>query len=281
MTPALSAPTAETVALGSGIYLFCCARPAVTAVLDTDGLEPGQPLCAVRRGGLVAVTCAVPLADWVGPLGEAHLGDLAWLGPRALRHEAVIERAMAVAPLLPLPLGTLFSSQAVLLQWLDERDSRIGQFLDVIADKEEWSLKGVVDTQRAESQLLAADPRLTRLPAGGARYLLEKRLRADAALQVRKDAKQAESELLGQLGGLTLCRRVRRVLGTPAKDAPQVIFHSALLILASQRAALAAQVAAFNATRADHELSVELSGPWPPSSFVPNMAVEEDENGTA
>ena len=48
--------------------------------------------------------------EFAGPEAELNLQQLSWVGPRALRHEAVIEEVMASSPVLPARFGTLFSS---------------------------------------------------------------------------------------------------------------------------------------------------------------------------
>jgi hypothetical protein len=65
------------------LYVFCVARAGV-ALPDGDGLDAAGSLHTVASAGLAALVCEVALADFTGPGGEANLGDLAWLGPRAL-----------------------------------------------------------------------------------------------------------------------------------------------------------------------------------------------------
>ena len=257
---------------GSCVYLFCCAAPCVAASLDGEGLRPGQKMYMVPLGDLAAVACDVPLADWTGPAGEANLADLSWLAPCALRHQAVLEQAMESAPVLPLPVGTLFSSPTALLLWLAQRYQRITGFLSQMANKEEWSIKLLLDAPRAEQHWLAADPRLAQLGAGGARYLLEKKLRTEASQRSRQAAKQAELELLNELAPSVLLRRPRRILAQHSPDpSHQVVAHSALLLHAEHRAALLEAIARFNAEHADAGLQVEATGPWPAASFAPDL----------
>lgn len=257
------------------VYLFCCAHPSVTAALDGEGIRPGQKMYLVPLGNLAAVVCDVPLADWTGPTGEAHLADLAWLAPCALRHQAVLEQAMTAVPVLPLPVGTLFSSQEALLLWLARHYDRIADFLTQLADKEEWSLKLILDAPRAEARHLADDPRLQQLGQGGARYLLEKKLQAEAVQRARQAAKQAELALQERLSGVILLRRPRRILAQHSPDAHhQTVAHSAILMRAASREDLLATVAEFNAAHQDAGLAVEATGPWPAASFAPNLTQE-------
>jgi len=279
--PGTSAEAEENpVTGGMCVYLFCCARVTAAAMMvntTAAGLEPDQELYMVALGDFVAVACDVRLADWTGPSGESNLGNLAWVAPRALHHQGVLEQVMATSPVLPLPVGTLFSSQAALLLWLAQRYHRIAEFLGWIADKEEWSLKLLLDAPRAEASWLAAEPRL--LSSGtsaGSRYLLEKKLRTEAAQRVRQVARKAEAALYERLGDVVLMRHARRLLPQHSPDPQhQALSHSALLILRAGHEALLAMATEFNTYHAESGVRVEMSGPWPAATFVPAFSDDE------
>lgn len=283
--PSTPAAPSEGVEGGSRcVYLFCCARAEAAAMMmsmTTAGLEPEQELYMLALGDFVAVACDVRLSDWTGAGGEANLANLAWVAPRALHHQSVLEQVMASSPILPMPVGTLFSSQEALLLWLAQRYHRIVEFLTDIADKEEWSLKLVLDAPRAEAQWLAGEQRQP--PSGasaGSRYLLEKKLRGEATQRVRQLARQTEAALYDQLRGLVLMRQARRLLPQHSPDAQhQALSHSALLIQAARREELLAMAAAFNQRYQDAGLRVEMSGPWPAATFVPSFSVGEAAGG--
>jgi hypothetical protein len=158
----------------------------------------------------------------------------------------------------------------------------VSQFLTIIADKEEWSLKGILDEPRAEEERFLQDPRLATLGSGGARYLMEKKLRAAASQQVRTDVRQAEEGLLHKLRGIALMRRLRRILPQQSADAQhKVVFHSALLIPAAAREEFLAVVAEYNAAQPATGLVVEATGPWPAASFTPSLAPSAAEGDDA
>jgi hypothetical protein len=281
-TPAAPAEGSETC--GRCVYLFCCARAEAAAMMmsmTAAGLEPEQELYMLALGDFVAVACDVRLADWTGAGGEANLANLAWVAPRALHHQSVLEQVMASSPILPMPVGTLFSSQEALLLWLAQRYHRIVEFLTDIADKEEWSLKLLLDAPRAEAQWLAREQRQP--PGGtsvGSRYLLEKKLRGEATQRVRQVARQTEAALYEKLRGVILLRQARRLLPQHSPDAQhQALSHSALLIQAARREELLAMVATFNASHQESGMRVDMSGPWPAATFVPSFSVGEGAAG--
>src|SRR3990172_3118588 len=94
----------------SALYLFCLARPHVAPCAQGIGLDEQSPLYLQTFQDVTAVIGNVLLDDFCGPAADEHMQDLAWLGPRGHRHEAVVERAMQCSPVLPARFGTLFSS---------------------------------------------------------------------------------------------------------------------------------------------------------------------------
>jgi hypothetical protein len=256
-----------------GLYVFCVTAAARPPLRDW-GLTADRPLLHIADGELAAVACQVALADWVGPEAEARLGDLSWLGPRAVRHQAVIDSALAAGPVLPLRFGSIFSSVASLTGWLRGEAPPILTFLRESAGQEEWSLKGWLNLAQAEAARLQTDPRFLALPASpGARYLREQKLRQDISKSVRSWGRQIEQRVLGELGGL--CRRSRALpalAGQVSGRSDEVIFHQALLVPSGRRDELLARLDSFHSELSPQGLSLELTGPWPLYSFVPTLA---------
>ena len=134
----------------SALYLFCFARSNLIGELEGTGVDGQHPLSVFRRfPNLCAVLSEVRLEDFCGETAELRMRDLAWVGPRALRHEAVVEEVMRHSPVLPARFGTLFSSQERLAEFVDRHGAAISQFLERVADQEEWSVRGLLDRRQA------------------------------------------------------------------------------------------------------------------------------------
>lgn len=74
----------------------------------SGGIEENHAPFFQCAGRVAAVVSHVAQAEFCGPAGEANLQDLAWLAPRACRHQAVLEQAMRQGPVWPARFGTLF-----------------------------------------------------------------------------------------------------------------------------------------------------------------------------
>jgi hypothetical protein len=251
-----------------GLYVFCFARRSAAEAVLGPGLAGAGPLGARVHEELAAICCEVPLHEWTGEEGEAHLKDLGWLGPRALRHEEVLEQMMRASPVLPLRFGCLFSSEERLEELLRRERGRIAAFIEQAAHEEEWSLQGLVELQACEEAMFAADPRTAKLPpSGGARYLMEQKLRRDAARAARVWLQEAEEMVARALEGLVLARRALRA---PREGA----FHWALRVPRGAEESLAQRLELLAEPLAACGLSLTARGPWPLYNFAPHFGEE-------
>jgi hypothetical protein len=262
-----------------GIYVFCLVRAGAAEAAVGPGLTEDAPLGALIHEEVAAIYCEVPLHDWTGEASEARLKDLGWLGPRALRHEEVIEQMTRASPVLPLRFGCLFSSAERLEELLRRHRSRISAFIEKVANEEEWSLQGSLNLQACEEAMLAADPRVAALPASkGARYLMEQKLRKDAANAARAWVREAEATVAHALEGLALARRsLRPSPRGAAEPALEGVFHWALLVPRGAEAELSKRLEPLAEQLSARGLHLSARGPWPAYNFAPHFAEEPGE----
>jgi hypothetical protein len=239
----------------------------------------GQAGVAVLAcGGIGAVFSQVELGEFCGESAEAHLQDLAWLGPRVCRHEAVIEESMRRVPVLPARFATLFTSLDSLRRFVVEHRDAVSKFFAELGDQREWAVKGSLDRGQAlegpgASGRPAADDRA---PAAspGARYFEEKRIKAkwerDFNLRLKEFCRRAAAALAGHAGTF----RERKVLApVEAGTDAEVVLNWAFLVSPAALEGFRGCLARFNAAEAFPGLTLTQTGPWPPYSFVPDLSI--------
>ena len=229
----------------TALYVFCFARAEACHAALGPGLDEGMALRTLTHGDIAALCCEVPRDDWVGARGEANLKDLAWLGPRAIRHEQVIEQVMETSPVLPLRFGCLFSSEDRVRATLARAGGRVAAFLEEANEREEWSLKGFFDASTCGA---------------------------------RTGVKAAEEEALAALADLVLARRARRTARIPEGSSKEVAFHWALLLPRGAARSLEERLQSVAARLSTQGLTLEARGPWPPFGFAPSLDEEPAEH---
>ncbi|QLQ38192.1 GvpL/GvpF family gas vesicle protein [Micromonospora robiginosa] len=266
----MTSTTAEPVpvATGTGVWLH-----AVTSTVDPASLAgvaglAGTPVRAVTGAGLVAVVGDVPLTEYGEEALRRNLEDLGWLERAARAHHAVVDALARSGAVVPARLATVYRDDDRVAGVLAERHATLAGTLARLTGREEWGVKGYA--------VPGGTPRVEE-PAGGggvgAAYLRRRRAQLTAREQGQRIAADAAAAVHAALGGHAVDARRhapqdRRLSGAPTA----MVLNGAYLV---ERA----EVAAFSALAAEladrhPELRFELTGPWPPYSFVAEPAAE-------
>lgn len=263
----------------SALYLFCFARSDLVGEVEGSGVDGRHPVSPLRCSpDLCAIVSEAPLEDFCGEAAELNMQQLAWVGPCALRHEAVIEQVMRHSPVLPVRFGTLFSSQKSLKEFLDMHHQTIAQFLRRVAGLEEWSIKGMLDKKQAvqgvvSASLAAQHGRLATL-APGTRYFQEQQIRSAAEKELRHWLNETCRQVAGDTMRMASDFRECPVVSAVSPDGgPEVVLNWAFLLPAGATAPFRSRIDQLNQQLASQGLTLELSGPWPPYRFVPPLSM--------
>ncbi|MBI2216616.1 MAG: GvpL/GvpF family gas vesicle protein [Candidatus Rokubacteria bacterium] len=259
------------------LYLYCVARAAGLPALEAKGIDEESRVELVPFANLAAVVGLVRVDDFCGPSSEARMGDLAWVGARVCRHQAVVEAAMGHGPVVPAPFAVLFSSTERLTAWLETHHDAISRALDRFARHEEWAVRVTLDRRMAEAQLSdvtgAASDQSRSTPAG-VRYLQERSARLGAGSKLDAWLRHACTVVVGDLLHHAAEFRERDVVRGPSEADGRPVANWAFLVPRSERDAFAARVESIHAGHVARGLSLGLSGPWPPYSFCPRFESE-------
>jgi hypothetical protein len=255
------------------IYLYCFASSALLSTVEEVGVDGKNPVFLLPCVDVVAVVSFVCAHEFSGHSAENGIGELAWVGPLACRHEAVVEQAMIHSPVLPMRFGTVFGSHKSLQVRLKEYHDRIKLFLHMVSGKDEWAVKAFLNPAEAcgqfSKEIRAARSREIPL-SPGALYLNERQIRA-----LSKDAVNRSVEKICQSTGAELSRiasdlSVRKPLARAGiEDGKDMIVNWAFLVSRDMASDFCARVRRANELNAVPGLVFEISGPWPPYSFCP------------
>jgi len=253
-------------------YLYCLTPRVCDIKASAIGVDWQRPVSVSACGGVGVVFSEVGLGEFCGESAEARLQDLAWLGPRVCRHEAVIEELMSLAPVLPARFATLFTSVDSLKQSVLEHRKAITGFFAQLGDKQEWAVKGLLNRAEAlrdqhapENRVLAASP--------GARYFQEKRIKAqlerDFNLRLKDFCQQAAAALGEQANDF---RERKVIVSVAAGSDAEIVLNWAFLLSPATIEDFRVRLDRFNSGEAFPGLMLTLTGPWPPYSFAPDLS---------
>jgi len=258
------------------LYLFGLVPAATATVPAGAGVDGVHPLERLALGGLTAIVSTVSRREFVGPEAEERLRDLAWVGPRALRHQAVIRDLMDRGPVVPVRFATLFSDAENLRARITRHQAILLAFLERTRDQAEWSVKALYDRKSAlvritERTLAERATELTAL-APGRRYFEERKLREVVESELSTTLAEACRWLYGRLSEMaTEACEGRLQTQEQSGLTLDMAANWAFLIARSALDTFKQRVDALSGAGNPGGLQLRMSGPWPPYSFSPRL----------
>ena len=266
----------QTENTGEAIYLYCLAHADFLSSVEGTGVDERYSITLLRRHDIVAVWSKVSLDDFCGVTAPSRLKDISWVGPRACRHEKVVKQIMSQSPVLPTRFGTIFSSFAGLEKLLEKHHDEVLEFLSQVSEREEWSVKGFLDRDRAREELLSLEfskqkKRLALLSPGKC-YIQEKQIRKAVEQELNTWLQEMCNGIAESLNRSAADFSERTVLSRNATGMDMdMILNWAFLVPQEVTAAFHTLIDKANKDHDCHGLMFVLSGPWPPYSFSPTL----------
>jgi hypothetical protein len=205
---------------------------------------------------LWAIVADVPADRFSGEQLEQELQDIEGVSRYAVAHASTIEFFFRRAPVIPLALFTLFSTDSRARAHLARRRTALRKLFRGLRGREEW---GIRITGRLEPSHQVSAP-----PSTGRGYLERKRrLRALPPPLVTRREIGAAMKVLARLA-----TKVRKEsFPTPGPGQP-FVSGASFLVATKRRTSWTAQAARVAASLQAHGHRLEANGPWPPYHFV-------------
>ena len=259
-----------------GFYLYGFAQAARLPLLKVAGMDARYPVSQWTYKDIVAVASKVMVADFSGQSAEANFQDLDWVGPRACRHQEVVEAVMRQSPVLPAGFGTIFASSQRMVGLCVRHHGAISRFLGEVDNKAEGALKGFLDRAQARkslnSDVMAGEKERLASVSTGKQYFMQKRMAAEVEQQLNQRLKAILTAIWKGLGRHAAGFCERKVLSRDATGLDvDMVLNWAFLLSRDSQEVFAACLNRIKAAQAKHGLHFELSGPWPPYSFSPTL----------
>lgn len=252
------------------VYVYgILAGPPGEPPEDLSGVD-GEPIAieSVEDGGLHAIVSRVPHADFNEEALEQRTADTDWLADLALRHQGVVGWLHENGDVVPMRLLAVFNSIDSVGDWLRSDRSRLQRIVGDLAGREEWTIrihfaderwnKWVDERAREKDGDLAGDGE----SGPGREFLLRRKLEMRRA----EMAEEVENEMLGAIAASlpnSWKVMVEDRLSRGGAD-PQLT----VLVARESTDGIEEQVRSIEANWRERGVTLALSGPWPPYSFV-------------
>ena len=249
----------------------------VAADRDIDRAPAGLDGHAVRtvvEGDLAALISSLDAAQYSPELLDAKAADLAWLGPRAQAHDAVVTWANDPGPVVPLPMWTLFGSEAGVNGMLAARAREVRSTLARIAGSDEYSLRMFAKPAEVRASLALIAPELGEAERAlaaappGQRYLLERKLEAQKKELLRSAAENVAARVYEEVRTTAADSLAQPLPRASAVADAQAVLNAVFLVRRDSFETFRQRVSDMVAENRGRGFHVEFTGPWPAYHFV-------------
>ena len=250
------------------LYVYAITRDRI--VPRSEAVDRSQNFIAIESKGVCAVATPVDGNEYSQEAIDSHAGDLDWLGAIGYRHQGVVAELMRETSIVPLRAFSLFSSQDAVRRYLDENADALKRMLARLDGKQEWTLRIEFEPQQWSDSLTSRVDSLRSLSAeiesaaAGKAFLLRKKLE-----DAKKNAsKEAEQQVVSEIESVVLdklrCETVAESRQQRSGAFPQIN----VLLNRDEEARLQDLQSTLNDRYASEGVTVAVTGPWPPYSFV-------------
>jgi hypothetical protein len=256
------------------LYAYGFVRDGFNVSGAPGGLDDAPVVVAPGRQ-LGALISRLPAEQYAASAVEENTGDVAWLSPRAMAHDRVLTWAQERDGVIPLPMFSLWGSDAALARALATRGAELLRIFKKVESADEFGvrvyrrddvlLQGIddldADIARLRQEANAAPP--------GQRYLLERKIADRGKQAVRAVSQRLAKQVFDDLAPLAR-NALSRPLVPESGRAPEatLVLNGAFLVdrarLSEFRNAVGEHVRALQ----PRGLTFDFTGPWPPYNFV-------------
>jgi hypothetical protein len=210
---------------------------------------------------IALVVSRVDRTAWSEDALRENLNNLEWLSAAALAHESVLDSLMP-GPLVPFPLGTIFSDRESAMQMLRERGDELAQELDKLQGRVEIGV--VVHLDPAIEPVTSQEH-----TASGVGYLKRRIEERETQAESRQSAREVGEHIHEQL--ISLAEQAH--LNPPRSKALDRrsgwnVLNAAYLIDSEAQDRFAALASGLHEEYAARGVTIDLTGPWPPFHFT-------------
>lgn len=250
-------------AIGTYVYCVLAARKPPQVPRGVSGPPgAGRPrLLPLTPGRYLAVSDA-PLDRFGQEQVGAYLSDLQWVSRAAVAHEAVIASLLPRSDaIVPMKLFTIFASDDRAIDQALSDWPRIERVLRRVTDQVEWGVRLSLDERRQSKSSGAGKA------ASGIDYLRAKRRIHTAAAERSRSQRRQVTATLRALSAVATDARPRDIANAP-DDKRRLLMDAAFLVPRKRAVRFRTAVKRHARELARSGYRVQLTGPWPPYSFI-------------
>jgi len=258
-------------------YLYAVVPPATAVDVAPFGID-GQPVSLVTSGEVAALVSRVDASTYGEGLDD-RVADVAWIAPRAAAHDAVLTWACDVGAVVPLPMFSLFRSDAAVRSMLAARREALVSLLSYVSRGREYGVRVFrLDDELRRSlgsfstQVAALEAEVAAAKSPGQGYLLARKLDQTRKDELHRVGADIAAIAYNELAALSIASSQDTVPQPSPEQTGAAVLNAAFLVAHDRVDEFRAAVTELIHAHERRGFRVEFTGPWPPYHFTREKA---------
>jgi hypothetical protein len=252
------------------LYVYAIGHASHPLPERVEAINGSNRVGNVVAGDVAAFVTPVDDVEFSQGVIDARAKDVEWLGGIGYRHQSVMSALMRGGTIVPLRAFTLFASEDSLRAHLGAESERLTALLTRLDGKQEWTLRIEFDPERWSEALVSRVESLRALSeeiegaAAGKAFLLRKKLDDEKKRASREAEQQVMTEVESAIMEKLACDTVAETRQQRSGAFPQIN----VLLDRDEESRLVELRDALSHRYAEEGVTLALTGPWPPYTFV-------------
>ena len=253
------------------IYVYC-----VTYIEPKEiNLFLKEKLYVIETDGLFVIVKNVYANEYSKENIKVNISDELWLDTHVRGHMSVITQIMAVNAVVPFNFGTIYTAKVSLIEFIQKYHNEIIKSLLYVENKEEWSVKVYCDKKdivanmsRLSEKVAAIDEEINSATPGKA-YILGKKKNDIIDKEIIVIYNSYSKLIFSAFNELSEEFKLNTLLGSEVSGRSDDMILNATFFIKKENIDNFFVVSDIMLSEYDNiGLDIELTGPWPPYSFI-------------
>lgn len=253
------------------IYVYCISD---SPFHPQEG-EAENSLSSLAYGDFFAVVKRVSSDEFSEDNLKKNFADLTWIERHAREHIRIISEVMNEGPVIPFKFGTIFNSAESLGNFIHDYSDTLAENLQNTKDKEEWSLKIYCDRTVLNQQIsgLSEDVRNLEqeiaISMPGKAFLLKRKKVELIGVEIEKMMRSCGQTIYEEIASASEHTKVNNLLPKEVTErTDDMILNVSCFIKKNRVDEFLRLVDASSQKFNTAGFITDVSGPWPPFSFI-------------
>lgn len=268
-----------------GLYLYCIMQEDVIINMDQRGIDSRYSLFSIPYKDLAAVVSKVELGKFkLHTTAASNEVDMGWIEEKARTHERIVEQLMKDNDLLPAKFCSIVSSEEGLKAFLADNYHEYVRAFQRLKGREEWSVKAYLSIEKLKQFIADNTPEIREriemlsFMSDTSTYLIKRKIDNMISERTDKHFEALVVYIAKALRAVSECEAFSKLESPKCQQMENpIVFKASYLVEKAMLQSFNQQLNELSDELEPEGITFEISGPWPPYTFVKDEEKEDVE----